>query len=651
MIREIVNYVKYLKEKTPQIFEQGLKPTKGIHIFVELDNDGQFLNFPGSKGVNWDYYDGKEMSPFLQKIIKYEQQAQRVGTKMNKVFDKKKQIVSCSPYMVSFKKEKLDNPKIDGVYFEKIINLLPFYFEKSIETCFSSEKIIENKQQELPFLKKEKKVNNTKILNIINQFKSFLIKNINILNEFSPFLEMKKDKFINIYLKNICIDDYEKAHQNYLKQNLFNKNDFNSDTDITDDTYGLSGFYNGLKSKKIFLEHKTGSMYKGLSGRIQAKDALLLNDFDLMLKRKIFPQPLPIFIDKKEFSNSDEILNIYREEDRLSYTQILKKIFEIKDNKVLQNYYLLNFNYKYELNDFDFVSKFRYSMEKDGVLPEIKNLYGLKKNKELKQNRKIRNIFSFEADIVKTVFNNSLVKIKDEKFSTNYFDVVKPEFVSGGELIYRMIMKYRKGFYDYIYKSKTQAINFLMWDEIMWNTIIGDLRTDKLTEKGYHNKDYSIKEKLNIWFSLYNYFGTNKRRIDMASKLPELLAKMKKVANDKTEHFSSVDEFLFGAGQLIYYLLNQSKASERTHALLEPFIQKVKSEQLQNSITNAINKYKHELKFGQGRFERLSAEVLGFETSENLKKHHRFLLAGYFAEPVIYEKNEKEIIENTGGEN
>ena len=126
----------------------------------------------------------------------------------------------------------------------------------------------------------------------------------------------------------------------------------------------------------------------------------------------------------------------------------------------------------------------------------------------------------------------------------------------------------------------------------------------------------------------------------MASKIPELLEKMKQVANDENAHFETTEEFAFGAGQIIFYLLNQSKASERTHALLEPFIQKVKAEQLQSSIAQAVNMYKHEISFGHGRFERLASEVLAFETDDNLKNYQRFLLAGYFATPIIYEKKE-----------
>lgn len=662
MIREIINYTKHLKENSPWVFEQNLEPTKGLHVFVELDDKGNALNFPGEKGMNWDYYDGKETKEFLKKMIPFEQSIQRIGASMNKVFDNKKQIVSCSPYAISFKKEKLekfteftkkdimdelekiqnissllykkiweslankveekkDKIKIDG--FNKIYLLLPYYFQKSLREC--SDDINSNNLQE------------GKIL----QFQKFLMNNLIKIESLDVFKEIKKDNFINIYLK-ISLEEYQKANTNYLKRNLFNKNDFNSDNEISDDTFGLSDFFNGLNSKKIFLEHKTASMYKGIVGRIKAKDAVFLNDFNALLKRKIFPSPLPIFIDKNEFKTGDEIIRIFQEDERLSYSQILKKLFDKNENIFLENYYLLFFNYKHELKDFDFVSKFHYSFKQNEKYPEIVNLFAIKENNELKSNRKIKNIFQFEADIVRKIFNNSLVKIDDNNggFTVNYFGEIKAEYVSGGEPVYQMILKYRKAFYDYIYKSKTEAINSLMWDEIMWNSIIGDLRNDTITDKGYHSKEYSIKEKLNIWFSFYNYFSNKKRRHEMASKIPELLEKMKEVANDDSKHFETTEEFAFGAGQVIYYLLNQSKASERTHALLEPFIQKVKAEQLQNSIAQTINAYKHELSFGQGRFERLSAEVLGYDTDENLKKYQRFLLAGYFATPVIYEKKQ-----------
>jgi CRISPR-associated protein Csh1 len=116
---------------------------------------------------------------------------------------------------------------------------------------------------------------------------------------------------------------------------------------------------------------------------------------------------------------------------------------------------------------------------------------------------------------------------------------------------------------------------------------------------------------------------------------------MELVANDDNVLLDdqNVGEFLFAAGQIIYFLLSKSKTSNPTHALLEPFLQKSSAPQLQNAIANAVNAYKHEISFYKDRFERLASQVLAFDTNENLKNYQRYLLAGYFAPSIIYKSN------------
>jgi len=139
----------------------------------------------------------------------------------------------------------------------------------------------------------------------------------------------------------------------------------------------------------------------------------------------------------------------------------------------------------------------------------------------------------------------------------------------------------------------------------------------------------------------------------MMNTFKTLLEKTEQVANDDNILLdeNNVGEFLFAAGQVIYFLLSKSKTSNPSHALLEPFLQKSNTPQLQNAIANAVNAYKHEISFYKDRFERLASQVLAFNTSENLKNNQRYLLAGYFAPSVIYkstkEKEEqKQIINN-----
>jgi len=108
-----------------------------------------------------------------------------------------------------------------------------------------------------------------------------------------------------------------------------------------------------------------------------------------------------------------------------------------------------------------------------------------------------------------------------------------------------------------------------MFHDIVWQSILDDVRHDEKL-----NKTKRIKEKLNIWFSFYTYFNHQKNN-KMASKIPELWERCKAIANSNEEHLSDdPKEFAFAMGQIIYFLFTKSVAGKKTHALLEPFLQK-----------------------------------------------------------------------------
>ncbi len=641
MIQEIINFTNELSISNPEVFLLNKRPSEGLHIFVELDKDGKWCNNPPKFNVDYDFYDGKcELSPLLCKCMEYEDYSKRVGTTMNKVLDKKKQIFSCSPFVVNFKKQSFVNEKLEGMRYEKITKLLPFYFENARTICLDKDN--ESDIQ----LSKTFEQSCIEILRDISNFSIPQMQKDGSEAQISAFETMKGSFYVCIYLKNVPLDTYKQSHEIYLKQKLFNTNEYNNtgkESKITDNTFGISCFLNGLNSKKPFLEHKTAYMYKGISGRINAKDAVALNNFEVLLTNKALPNPLPIFIDKKEFATNIEIIKLFNQQgDKMTYSQILKRICE-GENKNLSNYYLLNM-IKGEVKDFDFVSLFRYNMEKKGRSCNIYNFFEVKHDKEIEPTIHIRTIFGFESNIVHTIFNNSLVKIKNDLMSVHYFGDIDPTYVSGGDLVYQMIMKYRQAFYDYIYKSKEDAITCLMFDDILYNTIIADLRADELKDGKYHSKEINIKNKLNIWFSLYDFFDFNntQNKKNMASRIPELMNIVRSVANDNSAHLSDDPaEFAFAAGQVIYYLLTKSAASNKTYAMLEPILQKHTVAQVQEAITEMIKTYKHEIDLCKGRFANLSKDVLTYEVNDEMKKYQRFLLAGCFAPSIIFEQKEK----------
>lgn len=435
-----------------------------------------------------------------------------------------------------------------------------------------------------------------------------------------------------MFLRSVPIDIQEELHNNYIKEYILNGEEVNEK--------GLLGFLTAYSSKKMFMQHKTSSAIKGYSCRFSKDDALFLNCFEKMWKRKCFPNPLPIVIDKKEINN--EIVRIFNSESEpIPYRELLKQLFERTNASHLSDYYLLNYRNTKDgmvLNDFDFVPMFRYKFNTT-VTIENPTESGSKKDGVFVKDaiKRIDDIFDFESFIGQEIFNNSLVKIKEDKFSTNYFGDIDPNFVSGKELMWQLIMKYRKAFYDYIYKSKENAITATMFDDIMLNSILSNIQHDEIKTRCEYNN--IIKRKINIWFSIYNLFSNNKKNEVMASNVTDLISKIKVVTKGDS-NIETPEEFAFGAGQLASYLIDRSAASNKTYAMLEPYLQKNKSGQLQDALAQTITVYKHDIGVYKGNFEMLSAQVLTYDGEADMKPLLKYFLAGCFSPCAVYSKRD-----------
>jgi len=126
----------------------------------------------------------------------------------------------------------------------------------------------------------------------------------------------------------------------------------------------------------------------------------------------------------------------------------------------------------------------------------------------------------------------------------------------------------------------------------------------------------------------------------MASKIPELREKLKKLLNDEEYHLTNEDEeFAFDAGQLIYYIIYQSEALNKTHALLEPYISKNDPYLFKFTITRGIEQYKHKFPFGTKKFPKLASEVLGYDCKTKIKEMLPILLAGYFSNSLLFDSS------------
>lgn len=518
MIREIINFTKGLLEEYPEVMQWNVTPNGGLYVFVHLDEHGKWGCNNLVYGKDYFYIGVNDnIDTHVELAKKYEEQVRRVGTSMNKVLDKKKQIFSCSPFAISFKKKSFSNEKLEGKGVDKIIKLLAGYFKSARLLC--ADKEFETQQSE-----NFEKVCESVLNFLPNLRKPSEVESISIIDE------MKDDEYVNIFLENISFDAYVESHDKYLKDRLFNSNDYNKE--VSGEIYGLSGFLNGLNSKKIFLSHKTGLMSDGINGRITVEEALYLGQFETLIINGTLPNPLPIVIDKNEING--RIVSIFNINEKKRYRDIIKELFDGKYVQNLSDYYLLNYSKKKSIviNDIDFVPLFRYHFV---TFIKIYNVFGVGKKKEddsfvCEPDIVLSNVFDFERIALKEIFNNALIVENDKGIIARYFDEIDPRYVKGGDLMYQLILKYRKAFYDYIYKSELNVLNQTMFDEIMYVSILSNIRTDEVKSLFYLN--YPIRKKMNIWFSLYEMFN-NTNNINskvMISKVSELLKKMASIS-------------------------------------------------------------------------------------------------------------------------
>ncbi|GAB4044750.1 hypothetical protein [Spirosoma litoris] len=611
MLKELVQFTQSLKEQ--EINNIGVVPKEGLHIVLTLKQEDNQVYWPPDGFISGIYT--KKMvglTSFLQECAAWAQAAWMVNT--NKCFDlPAKGIHSCSPYCLAFKRESLKGgakyadaktklPERINAYFAKAIDLLEDEAEKQRIEVF---KYALNSEEKLDA----------------------------ILSQIPEYESLKDANYIVFYL-NDPLEAYQKTNTKYLADKLFNTNQFNLSVD--DVVYGTSDFINGFSTKKAYRLHQTASF--DIAGRISSVEARTLFEFHDIIDRGILPRPLPIFVDRDELKKDAVALFKKGAEDgeRIGYKEIIETLNE-KHNDDVGNYYLL-FYLAGEIKDFDFVSKFEYYLNDEAGKPwKVADYFSINYQPTVK------NVFDFQYSILVSILNNSLVvKTKVGGFQYKFFDDIDAKYCKSDNT-YLLVMKYRKAFYDFIYKSKRQAVTQLMFDDILQTSILDDLRLDEI-KNNRHTQEYSIRQKLNIWFSLSENFERKHKPVEtMANKLQT----HRKFIQQLTKNEATIEtdeQYAFTVGQVIYYLLTKSKTSDTSYKRLEPFLQQIHAKELNKAIARLFDTYKHET--FSSNFRTPFAEVMAYETKASIRDLMPTTLAGIFSQNALFSDKEKK--EETG---
>lgn len=619
MIKEISNFIKTVPE---EVLNYGLKLKHGLHVFISVENDPFVL----SK----DVFDNKtEMNTLFHRALKL--QVNSIPVSSAKIFNPNKKIfgASCSPFVLSFKKSNLEKYRNKKV-LKKEFKLKEELSDLEVNSMFKELILGELEQYFNTALKYAEKEKEKSWCEKLDQFCKTTM--IDFLDDLAAYQKLKPADYVNLYLETPPLEAYQEAHQKYLSEKVFNKDKYN--VKLNENIFGVSDSLNGFNDKKMFLQHWSAPMEYNY--RLAGAEARLVWQFFQMRKNKQLPNPMPVFIDKEELTN--HAVSIYQEDNKRGYAEIIKAVIHKSQKDNVGNYYLIFFQGGLKgssIIDLDFVSGFRYEMED----LKIREVFPMKE--KLETELKINHVFDFERKLLKIIFNNQLVQqSKDGSWKLNYFSDLefKPQYGMTANTLDKM-MKYRKAFYDFIYKSKRETIQQKHFNDILRSGIMEDIQMD-VYRNGYNSNKNKILKKLNIWFSLYEYFDFTQfskplNDIPMASKIEEYHAFVDELVKGKNHIQDGDDEqFAFTAGQVIAYLFTKSRSSDRSFSRLEPFLQKRDCSLFKQAILRFFEMYKHE-NFSNN-FKKPFAEVMAFDTKRNLKNLSPIILAGFFSENKLF---------------
>lgn len=662
MIQELVNYSKWLKEDFKELYSGILH--EGIHIEITINNDGKLLK----DGFKFEIYrKGQIPSKFLLKLVKYENIGEMIPIYIikNKYVDSSSKFFSSNNYYsyffylfkkdtrglkisdaFDFKPNKTELKSKDFLFqFENYLEAYSKKFNKKLEAQFkyldhdneSDYKIISKylkKHFWIDFISNRvidrfltKKTNGN--LEILKKNKKLLTNRIFLTFKTKDFDKNFKKNIDRYYSKKISLKD---------PKNKFQKNNFI----IPGDAGGIY-YFNPLLSQdnvdKPFSRHL--SHFSLLNKKVEQEHICESIKLLKLIYHEKLPNPLPIFIDKQELNK--KVITLFRQNDaKKTYTKIIKSLAK-NHSEDLQNYYIINYTKGENLiiNDTDLISNFNFWINLKWN-KKLFELYAIKGDI-----LDIEHIFDIEKLFRTKIFNNELRYFDDIEFSKN-----TPSFLKNN------IYKYRKLLYDAFYKSRLHLITANIFKDIYLPVIRYEISHDGITKNKSKSKNENrIKRQLLIYIQLNKLFDENNKNlggIDMPSELPKYYQNCVGLLKGEIAHYQSDEDFAFGTGQLIRYLLEQSESSNKSHAMFEPFLQKLGNyDVFIKQINRTLKQYDHKIKMNYGTFDKLMSNTTAYKLKDHksLKDLETMIICGYFAKKAISEVvGEKSNIKNLNAE-
>lgn len=358
----------------------------------------------------------------------------------------------------------------------------------------------------------------------------------------------------------------------------------------------------GLNSKKPYLELKTTKFR--VPYRITLEDALISKKFFEWINN---------LVDEKGKIISSIYIPIH-----FDFTNIEVSERNIENDTCLYLYKTTN-NGRPLIQDFAIINR-RKKMKPI----KIKNYLNLDNMEEQNiENKKVLekkiDEYYYNKKLAGNYYNND-VKAKAGVFSDRQVDI---------------LMTTKQAMLDY----------FIKGIEVGFRACIDNMTKEMVLQK-FIDKEYinvrDIAYAQNFRLNLLNYYQVGGKE-EMGNRIKNLYETLKeKTEKKEIATCETDDEFYFAAGQVIYYLVSQSEAKNKTQGLVTPFLELSTSTKLKQAIISMYKKYGYKIRLADQKTNNLIGMVTGYETQSKASDYQDLIISGICSKNIIYAGKEEE---------
>jgi CRISPR-associated protein Csh1 len=260
------------------------------------------------------------------------------------------------------------------------------------------------------------------------------------------------------------------------------------------------------------------------------------------------------------------------------------------------------------ISDFDHIPLKNYKLKKIYVQNHLLAKY----KGNLLEDYEIEELWQLENIVDEKLYNNQLKHnyLRDDLKVSNYVS---------------------KNLHSLIFETRYAMVNyFKKLDDREFYYVIKKYTNEFIMEHIRQNRHIKAIEALNLKLSLKQHKGEEIMNIKNIQ-----IVMLEKIDSSNYDALKA-EEFFYISGQVIKYLLNQSKSGKKDSDMLEPFLRAKSVKKLKDEIKFTFFRYKHEIDLNHIRFNNAMSLITAYEGEGTVDSDA--LLIGLLSRNIFYTK-------------